>query len=180
MEHKKSNIKRGFSATRMWPLDKGKYLANRLDPRLLQKYKEWKEAVRKELKWDELANENIDEAIPTDRAPNNTHTKDDQLAAQSSSTNIAQSFFETNNLFMTQPNNTSSRMPAKNQTLDEKVIPLKHIGLFPYYPPPEGYQWVPNCWKIEKIEHQTQATSSKSFDELFLDKIKGPINKKQD
>lgn len=33
---------------------------------------------------------------------------------------------------------------------------------------------------MEKIEHQTQATSSKSFDELFLNKIKSSINKKKD
>ena len=35
-----SNIQSGFSATGIWPLDRGKYHANRFDPRLLQKYKE--------------------------------------------------------------------------------------------------------------------------------------------
>ena len=124
------NIKSGFSATGLWPLDRGKYSANRFDPRVLQKYKEWKEAGGKELNWDELANEYLDEAIPIERAPINAHEKDDQLARQSSSTNIAQSFSETDNL-LTQPNDTSSPMPAKNQTLNEKEVLLKHVGPFP-------------------------------------------------
>ena len=46
------------------------------------------------------------------------HKKDDQLARQNSSNNIAQSFSETDNLLMTQPNDTSSSMPAKNQKLN--------------------------------------------------------------
>ena len=44
-----SNIKSGFYITGIWPLDRGKYLANRFDLRLLQKYKEWKEAGSKEV-----------------------------------------------------------------------------------------------------------------------------------
>ena len=59
-----SNIKTGFSTAGIWPLDRGKY--PRFDQRLLQKYKEWKEAGGKEQNWDELGNENIDEAIPID------------------------------------------------------------------------------------------------------------------
>ena len=81
---------------------------------------------------------------------------------------------------MTQPNDTSSPMPAKNQTLFETEVLQKHIGTFPYDPPPEVYRWVANGWKIENIEHQIQATLSKSFDELFSDKIEGLINKKKD
>ena len=55
------------------------------------------------------------------------HEKDDQLTRQSSSSNIAQSFSETDTILMTQPNDTSSPMPAKNQTLNEKEVLLKHI-----------------------------------------------------
>ena len=56
------------------------------------------------------------------------HEKDDQLTRQSSSSNIAQSFSETDTLLMIQPNNTSSPMPTKNQTLNGKEVLLKHIG----------------------------------------------------
>ena len=80
---------------------------------------------------------------------------------------------------MTQPNDTSSPTPAKNQTLFETEVLQKYIGTFPYDPPPEVYKWVANGWKIENIEHQIQATLSKSFDELFSDKIEGLINKKK-
>ena len=103
-----------------------------------KEWKEWKEAAGKELNWNELANDNLDEAILIDRAPNNTHEKDDQLARQSSSTNIAQSFSEIDNLLMTKPNDTSSPMPAKNQALNEKEVLLKHIVPLPYDPLPEG------------------------------------------
>ena len=39
---------------------------------------------------------------------------------------------------------------------------------------------VSNDSKIVKIEYQTQVTSSKRFDELFLDKTKVPFNKKKE
>lgn len=85
---------------------------------------------------------------------------------------------------MTQSNDTSSPIPAKNQKLNEKEFLLKHIEPFPYDPPLEKYNCVPNGWKIEQIEHElntkTRTTSPKSFDELFLDKIKDPVNKKKD
>ena len=83
---------------------------------------EWKDGGSKELNWDKLATENIHEAIPIDRAPNNMHEKDGRVPTQSSSTNIARSFSETENLSITQPNDTSSPMPAKNQTLNEKRV----------------------------------------------------------
>ena len=94
----------------------------------------------KELNWDKLANENFDEVTPIDRVPNNTHKNDDQLTRQSSSTSIIQSFSETDNLLMTQPNHTSSPVPAKHQMLNYKEVLVKHIGPFPYDPPPEGYK----------------------------------------
>ena len=133
----------------------------------------------KELNWDKLAIQNFDKVTPIDRVPNNTHKKDDQLTRQSSSTNIVQSLSETDNPLMTQPNHTSSPVPAKHQILNDKEVLLKHIRPFPYDPPSEGYKCVPNGWKIEKIEHQTKATLPKSLDELILDKMKGPINKKK-
>ena len=37
---------------------------HRFDPRLLRKYEEWKESGGTVLNWDELANNNLDEAIP--------------------------------------------------------------------------------------------------------------------
>lgn len=137
-----SNIKSGFSISGIQPIDKGKQPANRFDPRLPRKYKVWKEAGIKDLNWDELAN--IDDAILIDRAPNNTHEKDDQVAIQSSSTNTTQSFSETDYLSMTQSNDTSSPIFAKNQKLNEKEFLLKDIEPFSYDPPLEKYNCVPN------------------------------------
>ena len=45
---------------------------------------------------------------------------------------------------MTQSNDTSSVMLAKNQTLNEIEVLLKQIRLFPYNPPPEMYKGTPN------------------------------------
>ena len=57
---------------------------------------------------------------------------------------MVQSFPATDNLSMTQPNNRSSPMPAKNQRLNEKVVFLKHIRPFPCDPASEGYKWKSN------------------------------------
>ena len=40
------------------------------------------------------------------------------------------------------------------------------IGLYPYNPPPEGFQWVPNGWELEKKEKDV------SFDKIFVGKIR--------
>lgn len=139
-----SNIKSDFSIAGIQPIDKGKQPANRFDPRLPRKQKVWKEAGINDLNWDELASDYIDDAIPIDTAPNNTHEKDDQVAIQSSSTNTTQSFSETDYLSMTQSNDTSSPIPAKNQKLNEKEFLLKHIEPFPQDPPLEKCNCVPN------------------------------------
>ena len=95
-----------------------------MDPRLLRKYKEWKEAGGKELNWDELANKNLDEAIPIDRDPINKHKKDDQLARQNNSTNIAQSFSETDNPLMTQPKTYTPPIPYTHHTHTHYHYPI--------------------------------------------------------
>ena len=38
----------------IWPVDSTKYPRNRLDPRILEKYNEWKSSGE-ELNWDKLA-----------------------------------------------------------------------------------------------------------------------------
>ena len=54
----------------------------------------------------------------------------------------------------------------------------KVIGPFPFEPP-IGYHWVLNGWKLEPIDMPSSSTplASKSFEQLFLDKVKGPSNK---
>ena len=168
-----ANIKSGFSSTGIWPLNKEKYPVNRFDPRLLRKYKEWKEAGGKELNWDELANNNVDEALLIDMNENMNNVMNNEASIPTCSKNVVNTFSESDISMVVQPCETSSPMPHKKDT-DNEIL-LKHLGPVPYNPP-KGYNWVPNGWKLEKVVSET----TKSFDEIFLDKVKGPQKKKSE
>ena len=51
----------------------------------------------------------------------------------------------------------------------EESILFKYIGQYPYEAP-KGFQWVPNGWKLV-------AATPKTFEEIFLDKVKIPLGK---
>lgn len=55
----------------------------------------------------------------------------------------------------------------------------RHLGSYQCNPP-DGFQWVPK-WCLEPLHYQStpsqQPSCSKSFEDLFLDKVKGPVNK---
>ena len=57
---------------------------------------------------------------------------------------------------------------------DEYVL-KRYLGEF-LYQAPSGYKWVPNGWKLVKV-NATEKPWIKSFEEVFLDKIKGPLGK---
>ena len=51
-----SNIKSGFAATGVYPVDSTKYKTYRLNPQLLRRYEAWVEAGKPEGLRDDLAN----------------------------------------------------------------------------------------------------------------------------
>ena len=54
---------------------------------------------------------------------------------------------------------------------------MKHLGSYPYEAP-AGFHWVPNGWKLVPSNQSTPLnTRNKSFEEVFLDKVKGPVTK---
>ena len=57
---------------------------------------------------------------------------------------------------------------------DEYVL-KRYLGEF-LYQAPSGYKWVPNGWKLVKV-NANEKPWIKSFEEVFLDKIKGPLGK---
>ena len=74
----------------------------------------------------------------------------------------------------TQKDVTSS--PAAKGTINGTLSLKRYIG--PYtYDAPQGFQRVPNGWKLEKMSDNNKRTNNKTFDELLLDKIKGSVNK---
>ena len=51
---------------------------------------------------------------------------------------------------------------------------IKHLGPYPCAAP-LGFSWVPNGWKL--VPTNQPKTAEKSFEELFLDKVKGSTSK---
>ena len=177
-----ANVKSGFSSTGIWPVNKDKYPMHRFDPRLLRKYEEWQESGGTVLNWDELANNKLDEAIPM--AHNLLPPVQTSVYQPTSSTatridteeygNTSQLQSVANISLQTQRDVTSS--PAAKGTINATLSLKRYSGPHPY-DAPEGFQWVPNGWKLEKMSDNNKRTNNKTFDELFLDKIKGPVNK---
>ena len=149
----KENIVKGFETTGTYPLNREKYPVSRFDPRLLQKYNEWKDSGATELNWGNL--------------------KDDIEIAQK---NVVEENISTLNetvdhiIVGEKPPEQSSTPTSKEPIqLNEFSILKKHIGNYPYKAP-DGFKWIPNGWKLVE---DTPQSCSKSFEEIFLDKIKG-------
>ena len=149
---------------------------------MLRKYEEWKESGGTVRNWDELANNNLDEAIPM---PHNLLPPVQTIVYQPTSStatridteeygNTSQLQSVANISLQTQKDVTSS--PAAKGTINGTLSLKRYIGPCPY-DAPEGFQWVPNAWKLEKMSDSNKRTNNKTFDELFLDTIKGPVNK---
>ena len=58
---------------------------------------------------------------------------------------------------------SSQEISIDAETIQQHIY--NFIGPYPY-DPPEGFQWVPNGWKLEKKEQDV------SFDEIFVGKIR--------
>lgn len=75
-----------------------------------------------------------------------------------------------------------STLSSSAENSDSSFL-TKYLGDYPYEAP-SGFHWIPNGWKLEPIGNvSTSRTKSggspknKSFEELYLDKIKGPVNR---
>ena len=152
----------GFRATGIYPTDKTKYPTNRFDPRLLKRYEHWVQMGKpKDIMEDLATSVNTPQKFkpPQETASTNKSVK-------SSTPNLpsySQKDVSTGSSAIIAASSTHESM-----TCDCNIC--KVIG--PKPAPVSGYCWVP-AWTLQKD------TGDKSFEELVLDKIKGPQQKKQ-
>ena len=73
------------------------------------------------------------------------------------------------------PHGSNNVVRCLTPVVQNKDQLLALIGPYPYEAP-DGFKLVPNGWKLEK---QVKPSTPVSFEEMFLDKIKGPVNKQK-
>ena len=149
------NIKSRFRATGIYPVDRTKFPADRIDPRLLKRYNRWVGLGRPENLMDELATSiNTPQKIKPTESSNISAPATPALPATPLTTPIQIQH-------LTSTSTPSEICHCKNCQL---------LGPEPVTIP--GKTWIP-VWTLqdEKPSH------SKSFDEIVLDKMKGPTEK---
>ena len=152
-----SNIKSGFRSTDIFPIDSKKYPCDRFDPRLLKCYKSWVDMGKPE----DLPNA-IAHSVMT--PPKKSHpVASPELPTETSSTTLTM----------------STKQCSLSTITSNKCFCEGHLGPKPVTIP--GKVWVPVSSLQDEAPNITPSTSSthsnKSFEDILLDKIKGPKEK---
>ena len=159
------NIRSGFRATGIYPLDRSKYPTDRYDPRLVKRYEQWVQLGKPEDIMEELATSISTpmkfKPIPTEKEIEH-HRTATSTTVQPTSTPITSELVATNSAA------PSSSAPTNFPNCSCEVC--MQIG--PKPPAYPGKEWVP-AWALQDLS----VSRNKSFEELVLDKIKGPQDK---
>ena len=162
-----------FETTGIYPLDSNKYLASRFDPHLMEEYNTWKAAGGTELNWDILNEDDIDFTTPV----NATQPLQSEVTNSSKETSNISLHVTASALLPTRPTPSmrqENQMSFTENANDEYML-KRHLGEFPYQAL-SRYKWVPNGWKLVEVS-ATEKPRIKSFEEVFLDKIEGPLGR---
>ena len=151
----------GFTATGIYPVDRTKYPKERFDARLVKRYDQWVALGKPDDIMEDLA-VSLNTPKKLKPAP--------ELEIQQDSPVIADITIPS--LSATPPGSTSTPLlPQQHKTCQCKIC--AQIG--PQPPPVPGKTWVP-AWALQT---PTVPATNKSFQELVLDKMKGPQEKVQ-
>lgn len=155
----------GFKSTGICPVNRSKYPIKRFDPRLLKRYNHWVSAGKPQTVMEDMATsvntpkKTRPEAPPNDSialTPTNNESINDVPGPSRHQTSTPTSDVPS----------TSTATPTIDVVCTCSIC--KQLG--PKPPPVPGKSWVP-AWTL-------QTDVNKSFQELVLDKIKGPQEKK--
>ena len=69
---------------------------------------------------------------------------------------------------------SSARKANTSNPFNDSTTLIRLLGPHPYASPP-AFHWVSNGWKLGAAT--STPVSNKTFEDLFLDKVKGPVNK---
>ena len=154
--------------TRLYPIDKTKYPTNKFDPRFLKRYEHWVQMNKPVDIIEDLATSiNTQQKF---KPPEETGTS---LTLASANESIKSSTPNLPSSSQKEVSTCSSAIIAASSTHESMTCDCnmyKVIG--PKPAPVRGYCWILE-WTLQKD------TVEKSFEELALDKIKGPHEKKQ-
>ena len=153
-----NNVRAGFETTGIWPLNREKYDKSRFDIRIVHKYEQWVTSGKPALDW---SNCNNAKDVPEERQQPSTPTVSTPSAVTTPPT-------------IKMPE-TITPLITRDQPTEYCQVVMDTIGPFPFACQ-SGFRWVPNGWKLERIP-STPSVENKSFEELFLDRIK-PMQKK--
>ena len=172
-----SNIKSGFRATGIYPINREKYPQDRFDQRLLKRYKNWVDLGRPEDIKEELSTAmNMPQKGKLPSSLNETAASDIEATEK-----VTNEIHNGNIEFMVQQINHELEAPSDSSIFQKHTMKpscsstpelqselryyCAELGRMP--PNIPGKIWVP-AWTLRE---------NKSFSELVLDKMKGPTNK---
>ena len=170
------NVKAGFRATGIYPVDREKFPKDRLDRRLSKRYDQWVELGKPQDIMEQLAT-----SIHTPQKaqpPPKDSTDNNDGDHVSISTPVATSTPGPS----TEP---ASVTPVQSPTIGNECDCQNCKVLGPVPSPVPNKLWVP-CWCLQESTARSTPTSevgetskqsSKDFEELVLDKMKGPTDK---
>ncbi|XP_057314858.1 uncharacterized protein LOC130656038 [Hydractinia symbiolongicarpus] len=166
------NVKAGFESTGIWPLNREKYDTSRFDVRLVHRYDEWVASGKPSLDWTTCnSGKDAPKAVKKPLTDSNV-----EFTVDNTSTETKISTPKASGSKMCS-NNTPTKIHSSAKHFSKQVMDT--IGPFPF-DAPLGFQWVPNGWKLEPVSSTPTPTTApivnKSFEELFLNKIK-PMEK---
>ena len=154
------NIMAGFNATGVFPVDKSKFPESRFDTRLIKRYQNWVKAGRpKELLNDLATGVHSPKKASPKKSPEKKPSKSPVKRPATPKSNL-------------QPS-TSTPTTSKEVVEECNCSLAKLLGPTPC-PAPPGKVWVP-IWTLQN--EAAQESKNKSFEELVVEKMKGPSDK---
>lgn len=159
------NICAGIRATGIWPLDRTKFPRERLDPRLLKRYELWESLGKPDDLFDDMAM-SVHTPQKLQKSVAAANLGDANLTQTESPHSIQASIS-----FDVQTSDTSTPSTSKCDCQLNEI--LNKLGRQP--PPVAGRIWVPGWTLVDTA--MVKKCAEKSFEEEFLDKVKGPVEK---
>ena len=177
----KENIVSGFRTTGVFPCDKAKYPVSRFDKKLFKHYQAWESLGRPDdFDFEKLPAEPIDltpsvETTPLTSTslsilPASSPVSISSSSASVSATPIAPTPIATASASTPLETPLTPTTPGTTETPDLESI-LSSLGPKPQ--PVPGFIWVAQ-WSLQRVIATPAPSARKSFEELALEKIKGP------
>ena len=166
------NAKAGFHATGIYPVDRTKFPVDRIDARLLRRFNQWVALGKPEDLMEDLA---TSVHTPSKVKPSESSIVTVEVIDATPMPSANVSLDNDTTLAITAITAAVEQLSSPPVTEVCHCLNCVELGPVPVTIPGKG--WVP-VWSLQRQDTaMAKPTSNKSFDELLLDKMKGPTNK---